>query len=967
METVDELLGPPTADELLGPEPGVRASPFLGDLLSNSAVGRVLKAFGDGVTERWGPDALGLSEDSANTLRRAGLFRSTEQSIFDGFKTFNEALIRPTAAGVEATVRGVNAAVGGVARAVGQVATELGDDEGRRLERDLVMLFDSAGVVAGTGPAHRLRAARRGREEPVSRPVAPEAPKPLLGEPGDFGIIPDQPTPLPARMAPEPILRGATDPFPRATDTIDKAGNINLDRIAAPEDVLRVIREAAETHDEFMPARRGAMTLQDTQDLAEALGMTPEKLAAREIGQAFNAEQAVAARNLLVQSADNVRDLARAAKGGSETDLLAFQQAVTRHAAIQEQVAGMTAEAGRALSSFRILAGANRAADDLAELIRQTGGRENIEAVATMVDKLDTPAKVSKYLMDTRQAGIGDMLIEYWINNLLTGPQTHITNVISNTLTSFLQVAETGVAGAIGAVRTARTGAADRVLPGEAAARLFGMIQGSREGLRAGVRAYLTETTTGGTKLETARPKAIPSATVTIAGRPFEIGGKQIRVPGRLLAGEDEFFKAIAYRQELNAQAYRMAVGEGLTGEALSARMADLVQNPSPEMMRAARDNATYQTFNRELGRMGGAVQQFANAHPSLRVIFPFIRTPINLVKYAGERTPLGLFSKKVRDNLSGVNGGVAQDTQMARLATGSALMVTVATLAAEGLVTGGGPKDPEQRAMLRLSGWQPYSFRIGDTWYSYQRLDPFATLFGIAADAVEVAQAVDGPDADKIGAMLLASVTRNLLDKTWTQGPADLLEAIQDPERYGGAYVRRLAGSLIPTGVAQAARVEDEYLRDARTLLDTLRSRLPGQSQSLPLRRDIWGEPIRREGSAGPDLFSPIYQSTFKNDPVTAELLKLRVFPAPVDRKLEGVELNAKQYDDYARVAGRLARMQLAPIIGQEGWSDLPETVRQEAIKGVISRSRQSARAWLLMEHPDLLQTFAAKRMGAP
>ena len=34
--------------------------------------------------------------------------------------------------------------------------------------------------------------------------------------------------------------------------------------------------------------------------------------------------------------------------------------------------------------------------------------------------------------------------------------------------------------------------------------------------------------------------------------------------------------------------------------------------------------------------------------------------------------------------------------------------------------ISGEGPEDEKKKAQLREQGWQPYSLKIGDTWYSY-------------------------------------------------------------------------------------------------------------------------------------------------------------------------------------------------------------------------------------------------------
>lgn len=84
--------------------------------------------------------------------------------------------------------------------------------------------------------------------------------------------------------------------------------------------------------------------------------MTVDELTSRGIGEAFNAEQLVASRQLLVSSAENVLKIAKKAETGDEVQLALLQRALQQHKGIQLQVSGATAEAGRALSSLRIKA-----------------------------------------------------------------------------------------------------------------------------------------------------------------------------------------------------------------------------------------------------------------------------------------------------------------------------------------------------------------------------------------------------------------------------------------------------------------------------------------------------------------------------------------------------------------------------------------------------------------------------------
>lgn len=775
---------------------------------------------------------------------------------------------------------------------------------------------------------------------------------------------------------------GPNDPLPPPeTRLVDKAGNIRLDNLNIPEDVAQSIRQAAEESDEFMAARRGVVTDAQVLDLADALGMTPETLNTRKLGEAFNAEQIMAARKLLVQSATTVRDTMAKAAAGTDADVLAYAQAKARHMMIQEQVAGLTAEAGRALRAFRAFEGTLEA-EQLTSFLKENTGKTlfQLRREAQLGAQLDTPGQVSKFVHDSKRATFGDMIIEFWINALLSGPTTHVKNIVGNMAVAVNRVFETGLAGAIGEARRAvGVGPETGVLVGEAKAALFGTFQGAKDGVIAGAKAFMTEQVPVSGTVEQRKYQAIPSAKVTIGGRELEIGGRQVRLPGRFLAFQDEFFRAIAHRQELNALAFREADNLGLTGDAFRQKVADILMNPSDEMMEAARKAGEYQTFTRALGPVGLRLQQLANSHPLLKIVIPFVRTPTNILKYAFERTPFGLLSSEIRANLSGKNGGAAMDTQIARLTMGTMVGAAFAGLALEGLVSGGGPSNPQEKAIMKGTGWEPYSLKIGEVWYNYDWLDPFATIMGLAADFAETAQRgiEEAQDADfwealgKVTAMTFGSVSKNLMSKLSLRGASELIQAVTDPDRYGEKYLQGLAGTIVPSVVGQIARADDPVQRDARNMLDAVKARIPGLRDTLYPSRDIWGEPLRADEMAGPDFGSPVRMSDVSQDPVNRKLVELRLWPSKPGRTIRGVELTDQQYDDFARTAGRFAKMRLDAIIAMPQFSAAPDFVQRDMIRNVIENSRESARTLIMAQNPQIIQAAVEDKLrsmsGAP
>src|SRR3546814_10628358 len=149
------------------------------------------------------------------------------------------------------------------------------------------------------------------------------------------------------------------------------AGNIDLSRLQSPQDIKRALTVTESRAGGFHAETRGRISHEETRALAGDLGMTADDLLRRRQGQALNAEQALAARQLVSKSGNELVNLAKRVTGGSDEDLAAFRQAWVRQVAIQEQVSGMTAEAGRALQSFRMIADSRDA--DRRRIIEEIG------------------------------------------------------------------------------------------------------------------------------------------------------------------------------------------------------------------------------------------------------------------------------------------------------------------------------------------------------------------------------------------------------------------------------------------------------------------------------------------------------------------------------------------------------------------------------------------------------------------
>jgi hypothetical protein len=724
---------------------------------------------------------------------------------------------------------------------------------------------------------------------------------------------------------------------------VSRVGNIDVTKLDTPEDIGQALKIANDIGGGFDAARRGQISHAETRALAEQRGMSVDELLSRRRGQALNAEEAYTARVLLSKSATELGNIARRVQRAGDdpgSEVLAdFRKALLRHTAIQEQVAAATAEAGRALQAFRMTAD-NRDIPGrvLEEFVGGAGGRTRLKDAANAILDLEAdPANLNRFIEKASKPRFRDKMIELWINGLLSGPQTHAVNILSNSLTSLAQIPEHAAAAVLGGARRAfKAGADDRVTASEVGARAIGMLQGTKEGAREFARALRTgEARDFISKVEDQGQRSISG-----------LKGEVIRLPTRFLTAEDELFKGIARRMELTGLAMRNAQAEGLKGDALRTRAAELLENPTDDMMQAALDYGRYVTFQSPPGTIVAPVSRFTQDNVAAKLILPFTRTPGNLFKFAVERSPAAPMLKEWRKDFAA--GGAKRDLAIARAMVGSGFGAAFAEMAANGQITGSPPSDANKYRQLVASGWQPYSVKIGDTYYSYRRLDPFALTIGAAADMATLGDGMTENERQEGAGLIVASIMGNLSDKTWLSGVSSLIEALRDPEQSADDFVKRLVGSAVPTGSAQVARLIDPTMRETPDTMSYIQSRIPGLSDNLLPRRDMWGQPVVSQGGVGPDIVSPIWTSKETGDPIIDALLADDLKLGKLSKKVGNRKLSDAEYNQYQAIAGPQLQNDIAALLASPEWGSLDREDKQDALDKTAKASREIARALL-------------------
>jgi len=267
----------------------------------------------------------------------------------------------------------------------------------------------------------------------------------------------------------------------------------------------------------------------------------------------------------------------------------------------------------------------------------------------------------------------------------------------------------------------------------------------------------------------------------------------------------------------------------------------------------------------------------------------------------------------------------------MARMSTGTGIMLMAFDWADSGLISGMGPmgagKQGEREAMIR-QGWQPYSVKVGDRWYSYSRTDPFGMAIGMAADIAEAIRhgefnEDDADEWEEITAMAITATAQAAVTRRYLQGFSEFVNVMSDPQRYAPNYVKNLIASFVPATALMGAveRAADPTVRDANTLSEAMQAKLAGLSSKLPARRNLWGEEIRAESGIGPvyDFFSPVQSRQEEPSAIDSELMRLAssggagegAVPTRIRKRstFAGVAVNFKDwpkvYEEYVRLAG--------------------------------------------------------------
>lgn len=781
--------------------------------------------------------------------------------------------------------------------------------------------------------------------------------------------------------------------------------DFNFDKITADVEAKELLNIVSEEFGKQINALKGGVESLNTtaqkalKELDEDLDAKGGMLDRLRDGKA-DAKDIIAAKMVMSGLSSKVMSLSNKMEIGSITkiEMVQLQRHLEELIHLGADLKANITEAARITSAGRIPIESMVPANKLDELLIRSGGDQRLRDVAKQLKMTEgdprATMRVIRQRWDTRGRRLIGIHNELWLNSILSGPVTHAVNLLSTALHGVTRSVEKVVGGAVqgalgGGFKSTQEGVDE----------LLGLWYG-----RKGILKFLAQT------LKTSEP-ILDAANTTWenGGRPgkgyinggggdslsskmFDYLGNTVRLPNRFLNAGDELNKQFFYRSHLFAKGMADARRLGIpSGSKRTEHALDYIDKRIGEGGQALDEAALYHaqegTFTNDLDYgIGQTLQKAVNKHPILRLALPFVRTPTNIMRQLWRHTPgMAAFQRQWMEDFKGIHGPERQALAIGQQAVGSTLIFGAVIAASTGRITGGGPTDPRELALLRQTGWQPYSYVSTDPetgkkkYTSYHRLDPFSSALGLVADFVELGNRVNDEDKNTLTSGLMIAFAKNITNKTYLRGLAQTVDVLTDPERNMETWRQRHMGSYVPNLLNQTN--PDDTLREVRSVMDSIKSRTPGFSPMLDPKRNVFGQPITFEGAWGPDFVSPFYQSTGLNSPARDELASLGLAMGQPREKQQGIDLTTLRvapdqtaYDRWLELVGEV-KLQgkgieeaLNDLVQSENYQRLPaqstmpsgvDSSRVKLVKRTIERYRNRARNQMFQENPDIKQLY--------
>lgn len=746
------------------------------------------------------------------------------------------------------------------------------------------------------------------------------------------------------------------------TPEVQYAGNIKMKNIGSSDDARVLINLNAERfkQENILPAGDRVSLEQmrkEANDLAESTGLS------RGVIEQW-AKESEGNRSKITATRQELSDRASTA-----TSLIQKLQLDPTNAELKTQVSGalkelqflqvatnkMIAESARTLGANRI----KTLETDARKIEQYIKDNLNKDPNALAEHLSTVPLKdLPKTLKQIASPGFIDRIMSVRQASLLTDPRTWERNILGNTAGSALRK-----------IQKPLDILSDQIIKkvkGEPSARSWTeMNTGKYKKLLSSdtVKQWLEEYASSTNKYEGAESKRwlVEKGTQKV----FDF-----------LEFQDLFFKKAIAKDVIASSAKRTAKFEGLKGKEFDTRVKELLKSPTDSMFEEMSKKAlewTYQTQPK--GRLYKTAKSIRDIPVAGKLAVPFLKTVWNLGRMALERTVIGQPLNLARM----MTGKHSSEQALSNLLLATALQATISSGVEAGVITGT-ERDTKKRMLNEAEGIKDDLIKTPFGSFSYKNLEPVSTIIGSGVDLHNAMKGVlrgEQSVLEGVGQTSF-SVADRFVNNSFLRGVSDLLDLIPQYNKMSGRgaeekqvndwseYGAKQLASFYPrafnwleeiVGGQKVQRPEGEGVGMDKFLsgiTNHLTASTPGISGDIPVKIDIWGNEVRKQQITDNPVVNniinalvPVQIEKRKEDPVNAELLKLKYYPQAPTQTIDGYRMTNKEYEQYMKVVGKETKQKLDTLIGEEKYKNAQDSDKVDMIKKIMSAVKK--------EHKDM------------
>lgn len=353
-------------------------------------------------------------------------------------------------------------------------------------------------------------------------------------------------------------------------------------------------------------------------------------------------------------------------------------------------------------------------------------------------------------------------------------------------------------------------------------------------------------------------------------------------------------------------------------------------------------------------------------------VMLPFTKTPANIAMRGIDYSPVGIVNA-VKQAKSGADASQVIDT-ISKSATGTAGIYIGYKLAESGIIQGALSDDKDKQQFDKQQGKVAFSLNIAGHYYSFDWAQPASIPIIIGSTIYDAVNESDKEVSDIFNTVWQGTTAAT---NAWTElSPLSSLQDIFGGNGYGNEGIAEnvfneiveFPQRLVPASLGATARTIDPTMRQTyskgnvlQTQLDTLKSKIPFLSETLPASYDTWGNERKRQDStvsaAIANFINPGTLGYDASTPLDSEITRLfdatqdnSVFPYKAEWSVNDAEgnkinLTNEQYSEYQKTMGQTSYDIADALINSDFYNGLDDSDKAKYLSDIYSVAKGKAK----------------------